>query len=194
MSSPPAALTTYVDRISAISDSEDPSPLIAHAYVRYLGDLSGGQNIRHTLAKAYDLDEASGEGVSFYAFKELTSSKPASLGEMKRIKDWFRDAMDKGAGDNVVVKATIAQEAQAVFYYNGDLFNAILDNPEMIPQRRSKSQSGSGLVLSSVLAVITTVSLVHFFLVVGGFSGPRGYARLAAAEQWIGSLWGTAVQ
>lgn len=104
MSSPPAALTTYVDRISAISNSDDPSPLVAHAYVRYLGDLSGGQNIRHTLAKAYDLDEAAGEGVSFYAFKELASSKVASLGEMRRIKDWFRDGMDKGTEGNVSVK------------------------------------------------------------------------------------------
>ncbi|KAE9408901.1 heme oxygenase-like protein [Gymnopus androsaceus JB14] len=180
--------------ISAISNSDDPSPLVAHAYVRYLGDLSGGQNIRHTLAKAYDLDEAAGEGVSFYAFKELASSKVASLGEMRRIKDWFRDGMDKGTEGNVSVKAAITQEASAVYYYNGNLFKAILDPTQQssIPVT-PKSQSGSGLV-TSILGVITVVSLAHFALVLGGFSGPRGFAKLAAAEQWIGSFWGSTVQ
>lgn len=104
MSSPPPALTTYVNKISAIANSDDPSTLVAHAYVRYIGDLSGGQAMRHNLAKAYDLDEAAGEGLSLYAFKELASSKTASLGEMRRIKDWFRDAMNEGAGDNDSVK------------------------------------------------------------------------------------------
>lgn len=64
-----------------------------------MGDLSGGQTIRHILSKAYGLDEAAGFGISFYAFKELRSAKLASLGEMKRIKDWFREGMNK-AGEH----------------------------------------------------------------------------------------------
>lgn len=93
--SAPAPLAAYVQRIEDLSDSPDPAPLLAHAYVRYLGDLSGGQTIRHILAKAYDLDEAAGTGVAFYAFKELRSAKPANQGEMKRIKEWFREGMNK---------------------------------------------------------------------------------------------------
>jgi heme oxygenase (biliverdin-producing, ferredoxin) len=104
LSSAPYGLTDYVNRIHELSDSEDPSSLLAHAYVRYLGDLSGGQTIRHTIAKAYGLDEASGQGLSFYAFKELKSSKPANQGEMKRIKDWYRAGMNTGAGDNKELK------------------------------------------------------------------------------------------
>ncbi|KAJ3931986.1 MAG: hypothetical protein NXY57DRAFT_159161 [Lentinula lateritia] len=179
ITSPPKAMSTYVNRIHDISNSGDPTPLVAHAYVRYLGDLSGGQTIRHSLAKAYDLDEASGEGLSFYAFKELSSSKPASLGEMKRIKDWFRNGMNEGAGDNTSVKgigdlvisftrvsyvrcfrllAAIAQEAKDVFRYNGDLFNAILEHPEQVRKDSPvtpKAQYSSGIAVSSVLAVIT---------------------------------------
>ncbi|KAH9891550.1 hypothetical protein C8Q73DRAFT_649648, partial [Cubamyces lactineus] len=45
-SSSPPALTQYVDRIRELAASPDPSRLLAHAYVRYLGDLSGGQFIR----------------------------------------------------------------------------------------------------------------------------------------------------
>jgi heme oxygenase len=103
MAAQPPALTSYVARIQSISDSPDPSPLLAHAYVRYLGDLSGGQTIQRALAKAYGL-KMGGAGLSFYAFKELRSSKQATQGEMKRIKEWFRAGMNKGAGDNVEVK------------------------------------------------------------------------------------------
>jgi heme oxygenase (biliverdin-producing, ferredoxin) len=105
--SPPPALTAYVARLRELADSEDPSPLLAHAYVRYLGDLSGGQTIKHTLARAYDLDSP-GLGLSFYEFKELTTSKTASLGELRRIKDWYRDGMNKGVGDDVVKKGKSA--------------------------------------------------------------------------------------
>ena len=100
----PEPLTAYVQRLKELSGSSDPSPLLAHSYVRYMGDLSGGQTIRHILAKAYDLDEAAGFGVSFYAFKELRSSKLASLGEMKRIKDWFREGMNKAGEQGAEVK------------------------------------------------------------------------------------------
>lgn len=105
LKSAPLALTDYVQRIEAVADAADPSALLAHSYVRYLGDLSGGQTIRHVLAKAYDLDEAAGFGVSFYAFKELRSAKPANQGEMKRIKEWFREGTNKaGEQGGVEVK------------------------------------------------------------------------------------------
>lgn len=104
VASPPAALKAYVSRIEFVAASTDPSALLAHSYVRYMGDLSGGQTIRHTLAKAYGLDEAAGEGVSFYAFKELRSAKAANQGEMKRIKEWFREGMNKAGEQGSVIK------------------------------------------------------------------------------------------
>ena len=97
----PSPLSEYLQRIEELSNSSDPSALLAHSYVRYLGDLSGGQIIRRRLVKAYNLDEAAGYGVSLYRFKELRSSKTASQGEMKRIKDWFRQGMNV-AGEKVV--------------------------------------------------------------------------------------------
>ncbi|ESK90518.1 heme oxygenase [Moniliophthora roreri MCA 2997] len=196
----PEGLTDYVNRIHELSDSKDPSALLAHAYVRYLGDLSGGQTIRHTIAKAYDLDEASGQGLSFYAFKELKSSKSANQGEMKRIKDWFRAGMNVGAGDNAELKASIAAEANRVFHLNGGLFNAMLQS-ELDQDKLLKSEeppilitpparSGDkGYSVASVAAIIAAVSVAHFALTVGGFTGDRGYDKLVTVEQWLDSLW-----
>ena len=41
---------------------------MAHAYVRYLGDLSGGQMMGRSVAKTYDAGEA---GTNFYNFKDV---------------------------------------------------------------------------------------------------------------------------
>ncbi|KAG6887689.1 hypothetical protein C0995_013492 [Termitomyces sp. Mi166 len=81
-----------------LAQSSDPLPLLAYAYVRYMGDLSGGQTIRRTIGKAYGFDEASGEGLLFYAFKELKTTKPATQDKTKCIKEWFRDSMNKAGG------------------------------------------------------------------------------------------------
>lgn len=100
----PVELRTYIVRINTIANSADPSALLAHSYVRYLGDLSGGQFIRRVVAKAYGLDEASGLGVEFYEFKELGGAKKANQGDMKKIKEWFREGMNKGGERNEEVK------------------------------------------------------------------------------------------
>ncbi|KAG6856243.1 hypothetical protein H0H87_006176 [Tephrocybe sp. NHM501043] len=103
----PKALTTYVARIRELAAAPDPSQLLAHAYIRYMGDLSGGQMIRHGIGKAYDLDETSGKGLSFCAFQELDSDKPASKEEILRIKDWFREGMDRSGEQGEELKGKI---------------------------------------------------------------------------------------
>jgi len=184
MAAQPLALETYVARIQAIADSPDPSPLLSHAYVRYLGDLSGGQTIQRALAKAYGLTMG-GAGLSFYAFKELHSAKPATQGEMKRIKEWFRAGMNKGAGDNVEVKAAVMEEASRVFEYTGEIFKAV--NLEKPPSKvvYEDSQAPKTYSLASVSAVVIAVCLAHFLLTVGGFTGEKGYDKLVAVEEWL---------
>ena len=116
MAAYPSPLSDYVQRIEKLSNSNNPTALLAHSYVRYLGDLSGGQVLRHTLAKAYDLDEAAGFGVSFYGFKELRSSKAASQGAMKRIKEWFREGMNV-AGERIVQVKGMSRELKMDILY-----------------------------------------------------------------------------
>ncbi|KAF5315353.1 hypothetical protein D9619_007138 [Psilocybe cf. subviscida] len=196
IASPPVPLAAYVSRIESVAASADPSALLAHSYVRYMGDLSGGQTIRHTLAKAYELDEAAGEGISFYAFKELRSAKAANQGEMKRIKEWFREGMNKAGEQGAVVKAAVVEEARTAFVLNAGLFT-VLDFEEpsegikgdlQVNQLDETSLSEKSFSLSSVIAFTAALCLAHFVIVVGGLSGDKGYQKLLALEQWARTL------
>jgi heme oxygenase len=69
-----------------------------------LGDLSGGQIIKRRIAKAYGMDVESGEGIQFYEFKNLEGTKSGTIGDMKKIKEWYRAGMNAGTGDNEKLK------------------------------------------------------------------------------------------
>lgn len=64
------SMRAYLERIGALAAGE-PRLLAAHAYVRYLGDLSGGQILRKVVARAFGLRD--GQGVAFYSFGEATA-------------------------------------------------------------------------------------------------------------------------
>lgn len=79
--------------------------------MRYLGDLSGGQMMKRNLGKAYRLYEEDGdnEGIAFYNFRTLdpkTGDRPANMGEVKRIKDWFKDGLNESVGNDEKLKGT----------------------------------------------------------------------------------------
>ena len=73
----------YAARLRALADSS-PELLVAHAYVRYLGDLSGGQMLKQIVAKHLGLPID--EGTRFYEFAEL--------GDLKAFGIAFRKALD----------------------------------------------------------------------------------------------------
>jgi heme oxygenase len=91
---PLPATQRYVAALTASSTSLPR--YAAHAYTRYLGDLSGGQIIRRMLERHYGLGP---EGISFYAFAEIPKSKP--------FKDVYRERLD-------ALDFTDAQLAEAV--------------------------------------------------------------------------------
>ncbi|KAJ9120011.1 hypothetical protein QFC22_002908 [Naganishia vaughanmartiniae] len=69
---PPPALTNFVSHLRQNS-KERPALLLAHAYVRYLGDLSGGQIVRGKIRRVYGLPSttsstATAKGTAFYEF------------------------------------------------------------------------------------------------------------------------------
>ncbi|XP_036927591.1 heme oxygenase-like [Acanthopagrus latus] len=66
----PAATKRYCHRLRQIG-KENPEFLLAHAYTRYLGDLSGGQVLGRIAQKSMGLK--SNEGLSFFAFPGVTS-------------------------------------------------------------------------------------------------------------------------
>ncbi|KAI0079518.1 heme oxygenase [Panus rudis PR-1116 ss-1] len=220
--SPPQPLTDYVSRLQTLADSSDPSPLLAHAYVRYLGDLSGGQFIRRRLAKAYGLED--GAGLSFYDFKQLGGTGSSTIGDMKKIKEWYRDGMNASVGDNEELKASILEEANVAFELNSGLFTTLRAPSQIVggasptlpplgepltptessgqttPTTEDSPEPSSKVIFqdkasepsyraSSVIAFIIAVSLAHFILVVGGFTGSKGSAKLEAFQHWLEGIF-----
>jgi len=110
---PPKPVTTYISHLNNLASSPiSANLLLSHAYVRYLGDLSGGQFIAARIKKSYNLDGI--EGTSFYEFDANGSGggvadEDESEGERKKrlgeIKDWYRKGMDIGVSDDEELKS-----------------------------------------------------------------------------------------
>nr|XP_040042355.1 heme oxygenase-like [Gasterosteus aculeatus aculeatus] len=79
----PAATKRYCHRLRQIG-KENPEFLVAHAYTRYLGDLSGGQVLGRIAQKSMGL--RSSEGLSFFAFPGVSSPN--------RFKQLYRSRMN----------------------------------------------------------------------------------------------------
>jgi heme oxygenase len=110
----PATLV-YVRHLEALSQRA-PHRLVAHAYTRTLGDLSGGQSLKKALHKAWELPADA--GTRFFDFPEL--------GDLTAAKDTFRAQLDAlplsaGEADEVVAEAILA------FRHNGAVAQAITD-------------------------------------------------------------------
>ncbi len=89
----------YADHIDAAAAGSGDG-LIGHAYVRYLGDLSGGQVLKRLLGQSLGL---TGETLAFYDFPRI--SDPVAY------KQNFRDALDRAAAtvadQRVVIDAAV---------------------------------------------------------------------------------------
>lgn len=82
----------------------------AHAYTRYLGDLSGGQVIKVMLKRHYDVAD---EALSFYEFKDIVKAKP--------FKDLYRERLNGLNFTEEELEQTVA-EAIVAFKLNQQLF------------------------------------------------------------------------
>ena len=131
---PPISPATrdYIDRIEVIA-KERPILLLAHAYTRYLGDLSGGTILARVAKRALMLDsgpDGSTEGLAFYDF-------PLLKGSIIAFKDKYRQALnDLQFDDNTVEE--IVQEANVAFLMNMRLFEE-LDVIGSVPQAKVRS-------------------------------------------------------
>lgn len=101
------ATQRYVDRIHQVG-REDPVLLVAHAYTRYMGDLSGGQVLRKVAQRALKLPPT-GEGVKFYQFDAIHSAKA--------FKQLYRSRMNELDLDMDVKKRLVAEAVKA-FQFN----------------------------------------------------------------------------
>lgn len=101
----------YVARIDAIGS--DVAAYAAHAYTRYLGDLSGGQIIARMMQRHYGMGT---DGLTFYQFEDIPKPKP--------FKDIYRERLDAlGLEEDELRRA--GAEAQLAFELNTSLFAAL---------------------------------------------------------------------
>jgi len=69
----PAQARRYARRLRRLARWHPPL-LAAHAYVRYLGDLHGGQLLHARVAKAFGRGAEASDGTAFYAFGDRTAT------------------------------------------------------------------------------------------------------------------------
>jgi heme oxygenase len=106
------ATANYVMAIEQASGG-DGGRLIAHAYARYLGDLSGGQIVSRLLARSLALPA---DALSFYDF-------PA-IADIAAFKSDYRAAIDR-AGDESEDFDAIVEEGALAFELNIALSTAV---------------------------------------------------------------------
>jgi heme oxygenase len=105
--------TAYAERIREVATAGNGG-LLAHHYVRYLGDLSGGQILGRIVARVYELPDRL--GTSAYHFADIESPK--------RFKDEYRariDALPWTAAE----RARVVDEAIVAFECSRAIFEAL---------------------------------------------------------------------
>ncbi|XP_072127869.1 heme oxygenase 1a [Mobula birostris] len=128
----PKATEKYVRRIQHVG-REEPELLVAHAYIRYLGDLSGGQVLKKVAQKALQLP-STGEGSAFFTFDRITSAN--------KFKQLYRSRMNtlEAVGET---RQRILEEANRAFQLNVEVFDELL-------QLGAQDQKNSNLLNGSV--------------------------------------------
>jgi len=107
-----AAGELYARRITKVAES-DGARLIAHAYTRYLGDLSGGQILQRLLSRSLELQPSE---LSFYDFPRFS--------DLDALKSDYRQALDQ-AGTLAADPQIVVEEGAIAFSLNIDLSCAI---------------------------------------------------------------------
>ncbi|MFW0109263.1 heme oxygenase (biliverdin-producing) [Rothia sp. P13129] len=107
------ATTKYAQRI--LDSAQSPERFLSHHYLRYLGDLSGGQAVAVLMGRHYGI---SSEALSMYRFDELP--KP------KIFKDSYRTLLDN-APLSEEERQNVVDETLRGFQYNAELFSELME-------------------------------------------------------------------
>ncbi len=113
---PSPAAQSYVDRLHEIG-VKNPSLLVAHAYTRYLGDLSGGQTLARVAKKTMNLKD-DGRGTAFYEFEKIPRK------QHKAFKNAYREKLDSLRVSSAVADELV-NEANLAFAFNTAMFEEL---------------------------------------------------------------------
>jgi len=125
------AANAYAERLYRLADAA-PSLLVAHAYTRYLGDLSGGQILRRGAARTLGLstDAPPGtDGLGFYDFDHCLM-----VDDLDRCKHDIRARLD-GLPVDAGQSAAIIGEARWAFVGTAAVFAELLPGPATLGER-----------------------------------------------------------
>ncbi|XP_014331626.1 heme oxygenase-like [Xiphophorus maculatus] len=142
----PAATQRYSHRLRQIG-KENPEFLVAHAYTRYLGDLSGGQVLGRIAQKSMGLKSA--DGLSFFAFPGVSSPN--------LFKQLYRSRMNS-------VELTeeerngMLEEAVRAFELNIQVFDGLQKMLSVPGNVQQQSSTNSKAVHSKTLQIPGTIS------------------------------------
>ncbi len=106
----------YVNRIQELSNTE-PALLIAHAYVRYMGDLSGGQSLKNIVRSALNLPADKGTGL--HEFEQIPTVEAR-----RAFKAKYRDALNSLPVDEALAQK-IVDEANLAFQMNRNVVHEL---------------------------------------------------------------------
>lgn len=104
------ATAAYIERLRSLA-IDAPRRLAAHAYVRYLGDLHGGQVLQKVVMQRFGL--AGGDGTRFYEFGPPT--------EVERLRQDFRAGLARVPASAAHAEEIVA-EARWAFGMHKTLF------------------------------------------------------------------------
>lgn len=99
---PSPAARRYVHVLERLAETF-PAGLVAHAYTRYLGDLSGGQLLKRHVAASLGIPD--GEGVAFYEF--------GGIADPTAFKQTFRARLDALPLDEAATVAVLDEAIRA---------------------------------------------------------------------------------
>jgi len=116
LAQPSIACKKYVKHIQTISE-QTPELLVAHAYTRYMGDLSGGQILKNIAKRAMGLKN--GDGTAFYEFEKIKNHGA--------FKKEYRAALDTLPVDDAT-QDRIVEEANYAFHLNMEMFQELKGN------------------------------------------------------------------
>jgi len=124
----------YIDAIQDCASSPQPERLVAHSYVRYLGDLSGGQVLAKRLQKYNDLPED--KGVAYYHF--------ALIEDNDQFKEMFRKRLNQVEVEDEV-RQLIIEEAKESFLRTIEIFEEF--DQELVGLPMTKEEQEENLVI-----------------------------------------------
>lgn len=155
----PAATKRYAHRIRQIG-KDNPEHLVAHAYTRYLGDLSGGQMLSRITQKSLGLKGS--DGLAFFSFPGVSSP---SL-----FKQLYRSRMNSIEMTEEQRK-NVLDEAHRAFELNIEMFDDLHKTERALRQAAPSQLTNGGKVMAtkSGQGAASMISTSPFLRVLLGF-------------------------